>query len=73
MIAGPGAGKTRVLAERYAHLARSGVPPESILALTFSHKAAEEMRSRAAAILGGDADGIKVFTSDAFHLATPWQ
>ncbi len=37
VIAGPGSGKTRVLAERYTHLVRGGVPEESILALTFSN------------------------------------
>ena len=52
VVAGPGAGKTRVLAERYAHLVRSGVRPEEILALTFSNKAAEEMRTRVALMLG---------------------
>ena len=59
VVAGPGAGKTRVLAERYAHLVHSGVRPEEILALTFSNKAAEEMRTRVARMLGqGTLKGI---------------
>lgn len=69
VVAGPGAGKTRVLAERYAHLVRSGVPADSILALTFSNKAAEEMRRRVAGMLGIEqADNVRAFTFHAFCL-----
>lgn len=46
VIAGPGSGKTRVLIERVMHLVRSGVKPSEILCLTFSEKAAEEMKQR---------------------------
>lgn len=70
VIAGPGAGKTRVLAERYAHLVRSGVPPESIIALTFSNKAAEEMRTRVSDILGRSSERVQAFTFHAFCLET---
>lgn len=68
VIAGPGAGKTRVLAERYAWLSRSGKPEDSILALTFSNKAAEEMRVRVAGMLGGGYEEIQTYTFHGFCL-----
>lgn len=46
VIAGPGSGKTRVIIERVMHMARSGIKPSEILCLTFSEKAAEEMKQR---------------------------
>ena len=46
ILAGPGAGKTRVLCHRIKHLAGTGTPPARILAVTFTRKAAREMKSR---------------------------
>src|SRR5438552_2802867 len=58
VIAGAGAGKTRTLIYRVAFLLEQGIPPERILLLTFTNKAAKEMMRRAADLLGGDLSSL---------------
>ena len=64
IIAGAGSGKTRVLTYRTAYLIQKGVDPFSILLLTFTNKAAGEMRHRIETVIGGQAKNIWMGT---FH------
>jgi DNA helicase II / ATP-dependent DNA helicase PcrA len=64
VLAGAGTGKTRVLVHRIAHLVECRAEPWSILAVTFTKKAADEMRHRLRALLGSAADAMWIGT---FH------
>lgn len=64
VVAGAGSGKTRTIVYRLAWLCEQGVTPESMLLLTFTRKAAQEMLGRAGALLG---QGLRAVAGGTFH------
>ena len=64
VLAGAGSGKTRTLVYRVARMVEEGIDPASLLLLTFTRRASEEMLQRAGALLGGRCDNV---TGGTFH------
>ncbi len=66
VIAGAGTGKTRTIVYRVAYLVESGIPPEHILLLTFTRKAAQDMLRKAAILLDGRCEQVAGGTFHSF-------
>ena len=69
IVAGPGSGKTTVLTRRIAHIIQNGAPAQNCLAITFTRRAADEMRERLQKLLPVKADNINIHTFHSLCLA----
>lgn len=73
VTAPPGSGKTRVLTARYVYLMEHGAPPQSTVAVTFTNKAAQEMKDRIGKALGLSEDRVRELPIATFHsLCARW-
>lgn len=68
VLAGAGSGKTKVLTTRIAYLIKNGISPYNILAITFTNKAAKEMKERVEKAVGEDIKGAQISTFHSFGL-----
>lgn len=66
VIAGAGSGKTKVLTTKIAYLVENGIPTDNILAITFTNKAAKEMKDRVINMLGSSGYEIRISTFHSF-------
>ena len=68
VLAGAGSGKTKVLTTRIAYLIEEGISPDNILAITFTNKAAKEMKDRVSKLLGFSSKYMQISTFHSFGL-----